>query len=318
MKARLLDAHTRSDGLSWDDIERRHGEPGFYWLDLEDPSDDDVDRLGSLFGYHELALDASKRFGQRPRLTPYNGMTQVIAFGADTNGEPLEVHFYYELDSIVTLRHVECPGLDEVFNASTFQPDLDRAPILVLHELLETLVVSFDPAVDDIDEKLTALEAVIFEAPTTERLAQIMSAKRRLARMRHATLPLRDQLAGATTLLSERLPGMSTEGERYFRDLYDLLVHLAEHLDSERDHASEVMDVYLSMVNNRQNDVMKQLTVVATIFLPLTFLTGFFGMNFPALIRNITGWPAFLFLGIGLNLLSIGILLGFLRRRAWL
>jgi magnesium transporter len=318
MKARLLDSASRGLEPTWEEIEARSRAGGFYWLDVEVPSEVEVDRLGELYGFHELALDDAKRFEQRPKVTPYDDMTQIIAFGADVNGEPIEVHFFYRLDAMVTIRRRSCPPLDALFDSSAFQQDLGRAPILVLHELLESLVVSFDPVVDDIDEHLTSLEAVIFEAPTPERLAEIMAVKRRLAHMRHSSLPLRDQLAGATTLLSERLPGMSREGERYFRDLYDLLVHLAEHLDSERDHASEVMDVYLSMVNNRQNDVMKQLTVVATIFLPLTFVTGFFGMNFPSLIRHLNGWLPFLVWGIGLDVASILILLWFLRRRAWL
>ena len=89
------------------------------------------------------------------------------------------------------------------------------------------------------------------------------------------------------------IPGMSPDAERYYRDVYDHLIRIGDLIDSYRDLTSGTMDVYLSTVSNRLNVVMKRLTIVATIFMPLTWLTGFFGMNFGWLVLNITGWAAF-------------------------
>ena len=114
------------------------------------------------------------------------------------------------------------------------------------------------------------------------------------------------------------LPGMTPEGEPYLRDLYDHLIWISDLVDSYRDLLSNAMDAYLSIVSNRLNQVMKQLTVIATIFLPLTFLTGFFGQNFGWPVGRLGGLPAFLALGFGTELVAVAGLFMLFRRRGWL
>jgi magnesium transporter len=110
---------------------------------------------------------------------------------------------------------------------------------------------------------------------------------------------------------------MTTEMERYFRDIYDHLIRISDLIDTYRDLLTSSMDVFLSTVSNRLNVVMKQLAVIATIFLPLTFVTGFFGQNFGWLVKNIAGWPAFVLLGIGTEVVAVAILVTFFKRRGW-
>jgi magnesium transporter len=113
------------------------------------------------------------------------------------------------------------------------------------------------------------------------------------------------------------LPGMTTEAERHVRDVYDHLIRISDLIDTYRDLLTSSMDVFLSTVSNRLNVVMKQLAVIGTIFLPLSFLTGFLGQNFGWLLRNIAGWPAFAVLGIGTQVVTVAILMTSLRRRGW-
>ena len=120
-------------------------------------------------------------------------------------------------------------------------------------------------------------------------------------------------LNGAT-----ELPGMTTEHERYFRALYDRLIRLTDLVDNFRDLLTDSMDAYLSVVSNRMNVIMKQLTVISTVFLPLTFITGFFGQNFAWLVAHIGSFPTFLFAGLGSNVLAVVALLTFLRKRRWI
>jgi magnesium transporter len=122
------------------------------------------------------------------------------------------------------------------------------------------------------------------------------------------------------TLLSgaDVLPGMTPDAERYFRDLYDHLIRISDLVDSYRDLTSGALDTHLSTVSNRLNVVMKQLTIIATIFLPLSFLTGFFGQNFAWMVNRITTLPAFLVVGVGLQVLTAGALIVMFRRRGWL
>ena len=111
--------------------------------------------------------------------------------------------------------------------------------------------------------------------------------------------------------------GMTEDDERYFRDIYDHLIRIAELIDTYRDLLTSTMDVYLSTVSNRMNVVMKQLTIVATIFLPLSWLTGFFGQNFGFLVRNITGWQPFFFYGLGFEVIAVALLFAWFKRERW-
>jgi magnesium transporter len=141
--------------------------------------------------------------------------------------------------------------------------------------------------------------------------------KRKLVKFRKAISPERD-LVGRLVNGDVAVPGMTREAERYFRDVYDHLLRLSEMIDTYRDLMTASIDVYLSLGSNRLNVVMKQLTAIATVFLPITFVTGFFGQNFPWMVDHIGGWPAFLVFGIGLQLLVGAALFAMFKRREWL
>jgi len=113
------------------------------------------------------------------------------------------------------------------------------------------------------------------------------------------------------------LPGMTSEDERYFRDIYDHLIRISDLIDTYRDLLTSSMDVFLSTVSNRLNVVMKQLAIIATIFLPLSWLTGFFGQNFGWLVDHIGRWETFVGLGIGTELLVLAVMLVYFKRRRW-
>lgn len=141
--------------------------------------------------------------------------------------------------------------------------------------------------------------------------------KRWLIALRKVVDPQRDMFA---TLASGAgaLPGMTPDAERYYRALYDHLIRISDLVDSYRDLLSGVLDTHLSTVSNRLNVVVKQLTIIATVFLPLSFLTGFFGQNFGWMVNRITSLPAFLGLGMGLQVAVTVALLVVFRRRGWL
>ena len=141
--------------------------------------------------------------------------------------------------------------------------------------------------------------------------------KRSLMNMRKVITPQRDMMASITAGVSD-VPGMTDEAARYFRDLYDHLIRLADLVDSYRDLLSSVMDTHLSTVSNRLNVVMKQLAIIATIFLPLSWLTGFFGQNFAFLVAHITGRATFFIVGLGTEVLAVALLYILFKRRGWL
>ena len=140
--------------------------------------------------------------------------------------------------------------------------------------------------------------------------------KRLLVGMRKAVSPQLDTFGRLMGGIAQ-LPGLAEEDERYFRAIYDHLIRISDLIDSYRDLLTGAMDVYLSTVSNRLNAVMKQLTIIATVFLPLGWLTGFFGQNFGFMVRHIGRWETFIGLGLGSELLVLATLLLFFKRRGW-
>ena len=141
--------------------------------------------------------------------------------------------------------------------------------------------------------------------------------KRSLVSMRKVISPQRDLFASIVAGV-EDFPGMTDDDQRYFRDVYDHLIRIGDMVDTYRDLLTGAMDVYLSTVSNRLNAVMKQLAIIATVFMPLTFLTGFFGQNLSWMVEHIGGFGHFLVFGIGLELMTLAIVLTYFWRRGWL
>ena len=161
------------------------------------------------------------------------------------------------------------------------------------------------------------LENGVLHRPDDAQLQELFRLKRRLVTWRKVVTPERDLFARLLTGVVE-IPGMTEDMERYYRDVYDHLIRISDLIDSYRDLLTGAMDVYLSTVSNRLNEVMKRLTIVATLFMPLTFIVGFFGMNFTWMVREITGfWPFFLFSVVSEVVVVVAMLIWF-RRHKWI
>lgn len=147
---------------------------------------------------------------------------------------------------------------------------------------------------------------------------EILDTRRRLIGLRRIVLPQRDLLGRLAAAEDDEVPGMTRDVARRFRGSYERMVRVGDALDGAREAAQAATDVYLGTINNRLNTIMKQLTVIAGIFLPLSFITGFFGQNFPWMVDHLGGPGRFLVLGVGLQVLTVVVLVLFFRRRRWL
>jgi magnesium transporter len=289
----------------------------FFWVDVHRPTPDDIAVLRDVFHFHPLALEDSENFGQRPKLDDYDDFVFLVVYGAVSDQDRLvEVHCFYSERFLVTLHRDEAPAFTEVRQRYQKRKAPVEDPGRLLYHIIEALIDSFFPILADFDDRIDELEDQTYLAPNESQLQEIFRMKRLLVGMRKVVTPQRDLLGGVVSGVVE-LPGMTAEDERYFRDLYDHMIRISDLIDSYRDLLTSSMDVFLSTVSNRLNVVMKQLAVIATIFLPLTFITGFFGQNFGALVRNIGGWPAFLGLGIGTEVVTVALLVAFFKRRGW-
>ncbi len=299
-----------------DHLERDH----FFWLDLTSPSHGEIAKLGELFGFHPLALEDTEQFGQRPKLDNYGDHVLLVFYGAwrhsEADQEPLrEVHLFISGQYVVTVHRDPLPALEQQ------REQLDGLVLhseqFLLYRILDALTDSFFPILSDMDEEIDELEAAVLQDPTDRQLQRLFSLKRQLVAMRKVVTPQRDLFARSVDQIAE-LRGLQLDERDYFRDIYDHLIRISDLIDSYRDLLSGATDLYLSTVSNRQNDVMKQLTVIATIFLPLAFITGFFGQNFGFLVNDIKSTWAFWVIGLGSMLLTVAGLLVFFRRKKWL
>jgi magnesium transporter len=288
-----------------------------FWLDILEPGEDDLLLLRQTFGFHELAVEDSEQFGQRPKAEGYDDFVFLVVYGWSPDEDGLvEVHCFYTERYLVTVHREPSPSLDALREKLEREPARFPEGPLLLHGVVDRLVDDFLPALEELGEDLDAIEERVFAEPKHEQLEDIFRMKRRLARLRRVVAPERELLARVTGGADE-LPGMTIEAERHFRDVYDQLVRLAEEIDGDRELANSAIDAYLSTASNRLNVTTKQLTVIATIFLPLSFLTGFFGQNFAWMVDEVSTWQAFVLLGIGLEVLMVIALLVLFRVRRW-
>jgi magnesium transporter len=291
----------------------------FFWLDLVRPSDDDIDLLAELLGWNPLAVEDVKEFRQRPKLDTYRTHALVVFYGAHApEGNLVEVHVFISGGWVVTIRHDACHHLEvrrESVKASPPRTEED-----VVYRVLDALTDSFLPVVHAAQDEVEALEDEIVATPNERQLSHALQMRRRVGPMRRVAEEQRDMFADVHNVL-DQLPGLETSDEATdaFRDVADHLVKIADLLEGLRDRLVGALQLYSSMSDNRLNKVTERLTLVATVFLPLTFTVGFFGQNFGWLVRHVNTFGDFLLWGILVGeLIPITLLYVLFRRAGWL
>ena len=287
----------------------------YFWLDLTAAGEAEVAELKDVFGFHPLALEDTLKRGQRPKLDDFGEYMFLVYYGAEEaehgEVEMVEVHAFLSGGYIVTTHSRRCSALEEV--RQRLEAQAPRSEQFVVYRVLDALTDTFFPVLDHLDDRIERLDGEIFERATPRQLEEISALRRQLVELRRIVTPQRDLLArGIDDILD--IPGLESDSRNYFRDVYDHSIRISDQIDSYRDLLSGSRDAYLSVVSNRLNQITKQLTVMATIFLPLSFVVGFFGQNFKWLVVNIDSPGAFFALGIGSIVLSVVALLVWFRR----
>lgn len=291
-----------------------HKETG-YWLDIQDADEKDIDLLRETFHFHQVALRDISIPNPRPKLYEFNGYTLLVLFTASWTNRTLHVqeqHLFLIPDGMVSVHGGSQPAIDELFEDIRAGHDAVQGGFSF--DVADNLVSSIFPVIDDLDGAIDELQDRTLRDASPQILAEIYDIKHdvtRLHRLLGAQLDAFQRLI--TYLLQEKHESLSV----YFRSIYDHTVRQFEIADSLRDLLSSVLDVYLSSVSNRLNITMKQLTVIASVFLPLSFLTGFFGMNFSFLVSHIGSTLSFA-IGMGVMGTSILVQLLFFKRRGWI
>src|SRR4051812_10683031 len=288
-------------------IRALHEREEFFWLDLYAPTDAEVDELGELLDIPKLALQDTKEFGQRPKIDDYGPRVLIVFYGAHDNAL-VEVHVHVSGNEVVTVRRGECAHLwDARRHTSEATTGTEQH---VVYRVLDALAESLRVLVDHYAEEVQQLEDAAFERPTASQRRRMSELRSKLFRLQQIVVPQRDMLARGGDLL-EALPGLERDVARHpFRDVHDDLVLTANQIDYLRELLAEAVNVLLNQMAGR-------LTVVATFFLPLTFATGFFGMNFGWMVRHIDSAATFFLLGVGSMAVTIAIAAGLLMRAGY-
>ena len=278
----------------------------FFWLDLLRPSQQEVDRLESTIGLDHMALEHTLEFGRIPEIRRYHQHVELVFFGGEAEpsgaAELIEVHIYVSGGWVVTIRKDECSALDELRDEIRDSPP--QAESVVVARVLDSLADTFNDVLDPLDDMLTSIEQQVFESggrsqDTRELRRDILEHRRSLFRKRRLVRRQRDYIERTISEI-EDLPGLEPSQRHDLRDVSGQMIRVNDRVDDALDRLAAALDLLNSTVSNRLNAIMERLTVVATIFLPLTTLTGFFGMNFAWLVKEIDSPLAFWGLGVGL------------------
>ncbi len=290
------------------------------WFDVVAPKPDDLALLEQEFHLHPLAVEDAVSAHQRSKIEPYGDYYFIVVHAATTSRDQLRLHelaIFAGRNFLVTVRHNPAYPLDEILKRWESHPEhLHNEAGYLLYTILDTVVDGYLPVAEMFQERVDSLEEILFQkSPAqTDILPQIFRMKKEAQLFRRAALPMREVL---NPLVREDLSLYSHEESLYFRDIYDHAVLVTDQVDSSRDLVNSALEIHLSVVANRQNEVAKQLTVIATIFLPLSFIVGFFGQNFSWLVDHIGGLGAFTFLGIGTEVVTVVLTLVFFKIRGW-
>ncbi len=292
----------------------------FVWLDVVNPNASDFAVIREEFGLHPLAIEDAIKAHQRPKIEAYGDVWFVIVQAATRTGDVLDLH---EVAIFVGTHFVITARANAPYPLDSFRERWQRSQAFarrdgaaMLYELLDTIVDGYLPIAAAFEERVEELEAALLgeHAQTRDILLAIYAMKKDLARFRLAVLPVRDILA---PIMRGDLPFFHGDALPYFRDVYDHVALVVDRLDAARDLITNARDTHVAIASNRQGEVSKQLTIVASVFLPLTFITGFFGQNFGVLVNHITGVQAFWWLGVGSEVAALVALLGYFRYKGW-
>jgi magnesium transporter len=293
------------------------------WVDVEGVGDaESVAAIGEVFGLHRLALEDVMNVHQRPKVEEYAdylfGVTRMASLGERVDTE--QVSLFMGEGWVLTFQ--ERPG--DCWDLVRERLRLGRGrmrsqgPDFLFYALFDAVVDHFYPILEEFGVRMEVLEEEVIESPRKELVGVIHAARRDLIALRHMMWPMRD----AVGQLYRDPSHLVTEDTRlYLRDSYDHTIQVIDLLENYREMASALMEVYLSSVNQRMNEVMKVLTIIATIFIPLTFIAGVYGMNFdpeasPWNMPELNwywGYPAVMLFMLGI---ALG-LLGFFKKKGW-
>ena len=298
---------------------------GVLWVDFggEEPQPSE-DILLNVFKFHPLAIDDALHETHVPKVDDweeylYIAMHAISFTSGEDDIEGIELDIFLGANYIITHHDLPIQALDRVWDACTKDVrHFKRGADHVLYKLTDELIVDYMQVVETLDEEIEIVENEVLGRPSAQIVQRIFTLKRATLHLRRVLSPLREVL---NKLARDDYAVIDAKDRVYFRDVYDHLVRLHDISESLRDLVGGVLDTYLSVINNRMNEIMKTLTLITTLFMPISFVAGFFGMNFfQPVVKELMPWTGN-FAFILMMLVVVGTPVGMFiwaRRRKWM
>jgi magnesium transporter len=290
------------------------------WVDLAAPSALEALILSDTFQFHPLSVEDAMAAVQYPKVETYDGYLYIVLHGIDFQESDhcfstSDVDFFLGATYLVTVHDGHSVSINEMRELMTRNAKImAEGPVALFHRIVDSMVDHYRPEIDKLELRLDALETEIFDAPDPALVRRILNEKREVAHLRRIVTPERDVIA---RLARRDFLDIGTEMSFRFRDVYDHLVRVADDAMIFQDRITGMLDAHLTNASNRLNEVMKVLTVVATIFGPPTLIAGIWGMNVPLPYfpggENVQFWWV-----CGGMVLMIGAMLAAFRRKRWI
>ena len=298
---------------------------GLLWIDFVNEPPETCLPILQGFSFHPLAISDALEETHIPKLDDWGNYLYIVLNyltikenrkSWDTTVEELDI--FLGENYIITHHDSPIPAIEETWASCDRDiRNVQNGADHLLYKITDFLVAGYMPTVEKIDAAIDQIEDQVFDKPTSRTLERLFALKRVLLAMRRILLPQREVM---NKLARDDYRVIDTKDRVFFRDIYDHLVRLHDLNESLRDLVGGALDTYLSVVNNRMNEVMKTLTIITTLFMPLAFVTGFFGMNFFEPLGRLTSWtsnPVF-YITLAVTILLPTSMYLWMRRRTWI
>ncbi|MRH41285.1 magnesium/cobalt transporter CorA [Aquibacillus halophilus] len=286
----------------------------WYWIDFSQPTSEEIKEMDEKLHFHPLAIEDCIQSLQRPKLDYYDDFTFFVMHAINPKDLSKQEHdFFIGEDFIVTYHNSESKEINQVQKRFLKLPDTNNwDKYRIFYEVLDKIVDHYFPIIYEIEDELDAVEENPDNKPMNVLLDDLFDIRHELLRLRHTINPVRDLFY--RMLNSSRLEGIH-ERKEYFADIYDHLLKLSEMVSSNREITNDIRDNYLSVNSHQTNEVMKVLTIITSIFAPLTFIAGIYGMNF--LFMPELEWRYGYFIVLGLMVVISAAMYVWFKRKGW-
>lgn len=312
------DNYARHEGLTVDELCAQMKEGQVNWINLDGLFNHDIiEKLQSHFNLHSLLID-DVLSDQRPKAEEFDDylfFTLKMLYKIDHSSIDYEqISFVLGKDFLLSFQEKE----GDLFDGFRERIRLDQGRVrkkeadYLLYRLVDIIVDNYYNILDRIGDMIDDMEETVYENPTNTSFNEIQGLKKELIYLRKALYPLRDALS---KVLKGESDFVKEENMRFYADVYDHVVHIIDSLDTYKDLTSSLLDIHINAMNNKLNEVMKVLTVISTIFIPLTFIVGVYGMNFDVMPE--LHWKYGYFIVWGIMLMVVVGMLAFFRHKKW-